>query len=123
MYTTDFHTLLYGYIQQNFVSNSAGTLINNPNISLSIPTTLQEALQLILFWNSLLWQTGHKLVGLGRLDKVLEQYEMPDNAEELIEDFLKTLHSNYKQKSNKLLGDTGQTNSWKIARKKLLCES
>lgn len=33
LYTTDFHTLLYGYIQQNFVSNSAGTLINDPNIS------------------------------------------------------------------------------------------
>ena len=33
LYTTDFHTLLYGYIQQNFVSNNAGTLINNPNIS------------------------------------------------------------------------------------------
>lgn len=32
LYTTDFHTLLYGYIQQNFVSNSVGTLINNPNI-------------------------------------------------------------------------------------------
>lgn len=33
LYTTDFNTLLYGYIQQNFVSNSSGTLINNPNIS------------------------------------------------------------------------------------------
>lgn len=33
LYTTDFHTLLYGYIQHNFVSDSAGNLISNPNIS------------------------------------------------------------------------------------------
>ncbi len=32
LYTTDFHTLLYGYIQQNFVSDNNGQLIDNPNI-------------------------------------------------------------------------------------------
>ena len=34
----------------------------------------EEALQRILFYNQLLWQTGHGLNGLGRLDKILEDY-------------------------------------------------
>lgn len=82
--------------------------IDNPKIKLSKPETLQEALQAILFWNSLLWQSGHKLMGLGRLDKVLEKYTVPENAEDLIKEFLLTLHSNYGFKSNVLRGDTGQ---------------
>ena len=82
--------------------------INDPRVSLERPTNLKSALQAILFWNSLLWQTGHTLVGLGRLDKVLETYEVPDDAESLICDFLKTLHSEYTFKSASLKGDTGQ---------------
>ena len=72
------------------------------------PNSLKEALQSILIWNSFLWQTGHRLVGLGRLDKVLDQYTIPDNAEKLISDFLLSLHSNYTFKSSLLKGDTGQ---------------
>lgn len=82
--------------------------INNPRITLEKANDLKSALQAILFWNSLLWQTGHQLVGLGRLDKVLNQYEAPENAEELICDFLKTLHCEYDFKSASLKGDTGQ---------------
>lgn len=82
--------------------------INDPRVSLEKPTDLKSALQAILFWNSLLWQTGHTLVGLGRLDKVLGVYEVPENAENLICDFLKTLHSEYTFKSASLKGDTGQ---------------
>ena len=82
--------------------------INDPRVSLEKPTDLKSALQAILFWNSLLWQTGHTLVGLGRLDKVLSVYEVPENAENLICDFLKTLHSEYTFKSASLKGDTGQ---------------
>lgn len=82
--------------------------INDPRVSLEKPTDLKSALQAILFWNSLLWQTGHTLVGLGRLDKVLGVYEVPENAESLICDFLKTLHSEYTFKSASLKGDTGQ---------------
>lgn len=76
-----------------------------------------EALQRILFYNQLLWQTGHPLNGLGRLDKILYPYyerEMKggkinkEKAEKLIDEFLKTLHENYWLKSNSLLGDTGQ---------------
>lgn len=82
--------------------------INDPRVSLEKPIDLKSALQAILFWNSLLWQTGHTLVGLGRLDKVLSVYEVPENAENLICDFLKTLHSEYTFKSASLKGDTGQ---------------
>ena len=38
----------------------------------------EEALQRILFYNQLLWQTGHGLNGLGRLDKILEDYYFDD---------------------------------------------
>lgn len=69
---------------------------------------LEEALQRILFWNQMLWQTKHTLMGLGRLDKVLARFPLPENAEEIICDFLITLHSFYNFKSNNLMGDTGQ---------------
>lgn len=77
----------------------------------------EEALQRILFFNQLLWQTGHNLNGLGRLDKILEDYYIDDinsgvlsqeEVYDLIKDFLKTLHSYYWYKSNEYLGDTGQ---------------
>ncbi len=73
--------------------------------------TLEEGLQRILFWSSLFWQTGHRLVGLGRLDKVLADLERPDDDEMLdniIIDFMRDLHDFYGFKSNELLGDTGQ---------------
>ena len=77
----------------------------------------EEALQRILFFNQLLWQTGHTLNGLGRLDKVLEDlyfddlnsgYITQEEAYELIKSFIKTLHSYYWYKSSELMGDTGQ---------------
>ena len=77
----------------------------------------EEALQRILFLNQLLWQTGHKFNGLGRLDKILEDYYFDDlnggiitqdETYALIKSFLKTLHSYYWFKSDEFLGDTGQ---------------
>ena len=77
----------------------------------------EEALQRILFWNQLFWQTGHTANGLGRLDKILEDYYFDDlnngfitqeEVYELIKSFLKTLHSYNWYKSDKFLGDTGQ---------------
>lgn len=77
----------------------------------------EEALQRILFYNQLLWQTGHNLNGLGRLDKILEDFYFDDinrgvltqeEVYELIKSFLITLHSYYWFKSNDLMGDTGQ---------------
>lgn len=82
--------------------------IDDPRISLRRPENLKEALQSILFWHSLLWQTGHRLVGLGRLDKVLASYPVCDNSRDLIRDFLLTLHQKYEFKSSAMKGDTGQ---------------
>ncbi|AEE15730.1 pyruvate formate lyase family protein [Treponema brennaborense] len=79
---------------------------------LSTPAkTLEEGLQRILFWSSLFWQTGFKLIGLGRLDKLLANLDSPSNNEELISlvvDFYNELHNYYAIKSNVLMGDTGQ---------------
>lgn len=74
-------------------------------------TDMFDALQRILFINSLQWQFGHHLVGLGRLDQWLLKYFAEGgraNCLEIIKEFLLTLHRYYKNKSNELLGDTGQ---------------
>ena len=84
------------------------------NIKDKKPSSFEEALQRILFYNQILWQTGHNLIGLGRLDKILEKFYKEDDSltkEQtltLIQDFLKTLNRYYWFKSNSLLGDTGQ---------------
>lgn len=77
----------------------------------------EEALQRILFVNQMFWQMGHRLVGLGHLDQMLWSLYQSDvqngeisrqKAEEIICDFLNTLHEYYWLKSNVLMGDTGQ---------------
>lgn len=77
----------------------------------------EEAIQRILFFNQLLWQSGHSLNGLGRLDKILDSYYLNDikngvitrdEAFDMIKDMLQILHKNYWFKSNSLMGDTGQ---------------
>lgn len=87
------------------------------NIKTKETQGFEEALQRILFYNQILWQTGHRLNGLGRLDKILEKYYKKDienkiineeQARKLISEFMKTLHQYYWLKSNTLLGDTGQ---------------
>lgn len=69
---------------------------------------LKDALQRILFCNQILWQTGHKLIGLGRLDKILERFPIEDDCYEDIKSFLRILHKDYRFKSSEMLGDTGQ---------------
>lgn len=79
--------------------------------------TFSEALQRILFYNQMLWQSNHMLSGLGRLDKILnEVYEKQkangeidkEKAKQQIKAFIKILHNKYWLKSNVLMGDTGQ---------------
>lgn len=79
--------------------------------------SLDEAMQRILFLNQLLWQTGSRLVGLGRMDMLLYPYYKKDmenkkltrqQASELIQAFLGILHRDYRFKSSELHGDTGQ---------------
>lgn len=70
--------------------------------------TIDEALQRILFWNQLFWQTDHLLNGLGRLDKVLSRFQDDEGSKEAIKRFIQTLHLYYEYKSNAVIGDTGQ---------------
>ena len=76
-----------------------------------------EGLQRILFFNQLLWQTGHRHNGLGRLDVILYDLFYNDyknqvlslsEAKKLISDFFCALHQYYWFKSGMMLGDTGQ---------------
>lgn len=83
------------------------------NIKINKAKSFKEALQRILFFNQLLWQTGHNLNGFGRLDYVLDDIYKNDDlskdeALNLIKDFLRAAHSHYEYKSNSLIGDTGQ---------------
>lgn len=76
-----------------------------------------EALQRILFFNQILWQTRHRLNGLGRLDKILERVYKQDiennyctkkEIKDLIDDFLNQLSRYFNFKSDALEGDIGQ---------------
>ena len=76
-----------------------------------------EALQRILFFNQILWQTRHRLNGLGRLDKILWKIYISDiedgvlskqDIRILISDFLTQLNKYEKYKSDALEGDIGQ---------------
>lgn len=87
------------------------------NMKTNKAESFEEALQRILFLNQLIWQTGSRLVGLGRLDMLLYPYYETDMAQgtltkeqtkQLIKEFMQTLHGHYWFKSTKHLGDTGQ---------------
>ena len=81
------------------------------NIKTGSARSFDEALQRILFLNSVLWQTQHLLMGLGRLDLLLDKFVENTDEKELhdcIIRFLKILHRDYKFKSAGLYGDTGQ---------------
>lgn len=76
-----------------------------------------EALQRILFFNQILWQTRHRLNGLGRLDKILGDlydndiengYITEKDARGYIHDFLTELSKYPEYKSDALQGDIGQ---------------
>lgn len=77
----------------------------------------EEAIQRILFVNQVIWQTDHRLIGLGAIDDYLKDFYEKDvengyleeaEAENILKDFLLSLHSYYWLKSNMLMGDTGQ---------------
>lgn len=71
--------------------------------------SLEEALQRILFWNSIFWQSRHRLIGLGRLDLILSRFADEKENIDILVEFYKELHRYYIYKSNKVsLGDTGQ---------------
>ena len=79
--------------------------------------SMYEALQKILFYNGLLWQSGHVHNGIGRLDLILEKYYKQDlekgiltndKAKQMLIDFVMVLNKHTKEKSPGLIGDTGQ---------------
>lgn len=79
--------------------------------------SFQAGLQRILFFNQYLWQTRHRLNGIGRLDKILGGLYKNDlekglinekEATTMLSDFFYTLHEWYEYKSAALLGDVGQ---------------
>lgn len=79
--------------------------------------SLDEALQKILFYNALFWQSGHFHNGLGRLDLILYPYYLKDvngkiidraEAKQMLKDFCHLLGSQTPFKSQLLIGDTGQ---------------
>lgn len=87
------------------------------NIKDKKSVSFEESIQRILFYNQLLWQLGHNLNGLGRLDKILEpsyNYDKQNNnltkeeAKEKLKDMIKILHEKFWFKSSGLIGDTGQ---------------
>ncbi len=76
-----------------------------------------EALQRILFFNQIMWQTRHRLNGLGRLDLILGGLYAEDvragslnydSASTLVADFLSNLSKYPEYKSDALEGDIGQ---------------
>lgn len=104
-------------VQKSKNTNKENIVNYLENIKSKPAKGFEEALQRVLFYNQMLWQTSHLLNGLGRLDKILYKYYKNDienkkitkeQAGNLINEFLKTLHENYWFKSNSLLGDTGQ---------------
>ncbi len=101
------------YIEKKKIDNSIEICKWLRNMVVGEATSLDEALQRILFINMIQWQTEHRLVGLGRLDKTLDKIIKKENKSkeeisESIEEFLKVLHSYYWYKSDALMGDTGQ---------------
>ena len=81
------------------------------------PTSFDEALQKILFYNALFWQVGHWHNGLGRLDLILNEYYEHDikagliskeQARAMLADYVRVLGAHTHAKSSVLPGDTGQ---------------
>ncbi|MCG2829241.1 pyruvate formate lyase family protein [Methanothermobacter sp. K4] len=72
------------------------------------PETLEDAIQLLLTCNSLLWMYGHPLIGLGMLDRTLEGYPSSEDTHSIIGDLIRALSLYPEFKSNTLPGDTGQ---------------
>lgn len=98
-------------LSDNKSENVEKTKIYFERMLTSHADSLEEALQRILFWSSMFWQTKHCHVGLGRLDKILEAYIhdlSDDEIIEIIKDFYNELHNYFAFKSVSLMGDTGQ---------------
>lgn len=106
-----------GKIKDSENANADAVILSLENMKTKPANGFFDALQRILFVNQLMWQTGHRLNGLGRLDKILEPYYeadlkagniSKDKAYCYIKAFLGLLHRYFWYKSSMLMGDTGQ---------------
>ena len=70
-------------IDKNTNENLAKTKDYFSRMLIERSESLEEGMQRVLFWSSLFWQTGHLLIGLGRLDKIFSTLEMPSDDREL----------------------------------------
>lgn len=100
-------------IKKSNYDNKTQIMQNLDSMISSKACSLEDAFQRIIIVNQLLWQTGHTLNGLGRIDKYLETIIEKDNRSDselltIIEDFFNSLHEYYWYKSSVLMGDTGQ---------------
>lgn len=88
-----------------------------PDLLYRDANTLHEAMQKMLFYHGLMYQSGHWHNGLGRLDLILFPYYKKDldngsitdaDAEQMMCDMAGVLNTHTKEKSPGLIGDTGQ---------------
>lgn len=77
----------------------------------------EEALQRVLFFNQVMWQTRHRLNGLGHMDQFLDKYYQLDIAsgkitendvDKMLDDFFIKLSKHAYFKADSLVGDIGQ---------------
>lgn len=77
----------------------------------------EEALQRVLFFNQVMWQTRHRLNGLGHMDWYLDPYYQEDirsgriteaDVDKLLDDFYTKLSGYSYYKADALAGDIGQ---------------
>lgn len=77
----------------------------------------EEALQRILFFNQIMWQTRHRLNGIGHMDWLLGRYYQKDiksgkltetDVDRMLDDFFKKLSQYGYYKADALVGDIGQ---------------
>jgi len=109
----DYITRLKEVISKTNNPNKETIVKNLDNMLHSKATTIEDALQRIIIITQILWQTGHYLVGMGRLDYILDEIIKSDARDDetitqILDDFIKTMHEYYWYKSSALMGDTGQ---------------
>ena len=105
-----------GFVEKSNISNKDNIVKWLRNMGEKKAESLEEAFQRILFINSVLWQTSHNLVGLGRIDYYLNDVYIiekkkgvtEEKIKQEIKDFIAALHEYYWFKSGALMGDTGQ---------------
>ena len=106
-----YNNRLIKYTKTHCVKNKKEIIKSLNNMKTKPASGFVDALQRILFLNSVMWQTRHIQMGLGRLDVLLEKYseELTDEyILDVLKDFITVLHNYYWLKSEEMPGDTGQ---------------